>query len=451
MTRPAGNALYRAIWRWHFFAGLFVAPFLLILAVTGATYLFNDEIEDRLTPGLRFVTTQGPAMPVSHLVMAAQGAHPGAVRKIELPATPDRPVLVTITPQKGEALSVPVEPATMRVMGAYVPEQTLTGLARRIHGTLTIGKWGDHVVELVACWTLVLIATGLFLWWPRGQRTGLGGIFFPRLWLKGRLLWRDVHVSVGVWTVVLIAFLIMTGLPWADVEGQIIRQGATMLGIGQPPTKRPPQSVPMKAALQQTPWTLQDAPMPQSAEHAGHAGHSGMAAAPRDSAAEAGLDQIVDALKTHGLSGGYTLSLPAGPRGVYTASVYPGQPEGQRTLFFDRYTGALIREVGYADYGWAAKAIELGVQLHMGNYFGRINQIVMLIPCLGILLLVISGITMWWKRRPGGKLAAPPKVPEARLKGAMVLMGLAGIAMPLFGLSLLVIVAVDRAIALRGK
>jgi uncharacterized iron-regulated membrane protein len=58
-------------------------------------------------------------------------------------------------------------------------------------------------------------------------------------------------------------------------------------------------------------------------------------------------------------------------------------------------------------------------------------------------MLVITGITMWWKRRPSGKLAAPPKVPQARLKGAMILMGLAGLAMPLFGASLLAVAAMD--------
>ncbi|MEK1899972.1 MAG: PepSY domain-containing protein, partial [Rhizobium sp.] len=41
-----GVSLYRAIWRWHFFAGLLVIPFLLNLAITGSLYLFKDEIND---------------------------------------------------------------------------------------------------------------------------------------------------------------------------------------------------------------------------------------------------------------------------------------------------------------------------------------------------------------------------------------------------------------------
>lgn len=442
--RPqAAGDLYRAIWRWHFYAGLAVAPFLLILSITGAIYLFNDEIEDRLNPGLRFVTTQAPAMPVSHWIAAAQMAHPGTVTRVDMPASPDRPGIVSITPATGAPLQVAVEPGTMRVMGASVYERTLTGFARVLHGTLTIGKWGDHIVELVACWTLVLLATGLYLWWPRGARANLGGVFFPRLWLRGRLLWRDLHITVGVWTAVLILFMILTGLPWAEIQGRIVRQGVTALGIGYPVNRTAPQSVPLKSVLRDAPWTLEETPLPQS-EHHDHSG-AGSTASGRDTAAEAGVDGIVAGLKRQGLTGGYALLLPTGPKGVYTASVYPNQPQGQRTLFFDRYSGALMRETGYRDYGWGAKAIELGVQLHMGNYFGRINQIVMLLPCIGIILLVVTGIGMWWKRRPSGKLAPPPKVPEARLKGAMILMGVAGVLLPLFGASLIAVVIFDRA------
>ena len=40
-----GGKLYRAIWRWHFYAGLFVVPFILLLALTGAIYLFKPQLD----------------------------------------------------------------------------------------------------------------------------------------------------------------------------------------------------------------------------------------------------------------------------------------------------------------------------------------------------------------------------------------------------------------------
>ena len=32
---------YNLAWRWHFYAGLFVAPFMILLAITGIIYLFK--------------------------------------------------------------------------------------------------------------------------------------------------------------------------------------------------------------------------------------------------------------------------------------------------------------------------------------------------------------------------------------------------------------------------
>lgn len=45
---PPAGALYRAFWRWHFYAGLLVMPVLMLMAATGAVYLFSDQIEAAL-------------------------------------------------------------------------------------------------------------------------------------------------------------------------------------------------------------------------------------------------------------------------------------------------------------------------------------------------------------------------------------------------------------------
>jgi hypothetical protein len=34
------QSLYRAVWRWHFYAGIVFAPFVILLAITGIIYLF---------------------------------------------------------------------------------------------------------------------------------------------------------------------------------------------------------------------------------------------------------------------------------------------------------------------------------------------------------------------------------------------------------------------------
>ncbi|WBH17376.1 PepSY-associated TM helix domain-containing protein [Sphingomonas radiodurans] len=441
---------YRAIWRWHFYAGLIVAPFLLILAVTGAIYLFNDELNVALSPHLYRVAPHAESQPPSRLAQAALGVQPGTVTRIDLPAAEDRSAIVFVTPRAGDPVRVAVDRGRGRVLGTFVYARTLVGFADGAHGTLMAGAVGEVIVELAACWALVLIATGLYLWWPRGRR-GLAGIVYPRLSARGRPFWRDLHATTGVWTVVLIAFLLLTGLPWAKVQGDVLQRGTAALGIGYPAAHRTdsvPQSATMKAALGETAWTMEQAPMPASSQAApNHIGHD-MAGGSTDRAAIAGLDAIAATLaRDHDLAGGYRLFPPTDPTGVYTAYTYPDRPQGQRTLYFDRYSMRLIRQVGYADYGAAAKAIELGVQLHMGNYFGLANQLVMLVTCVAIVLLVVSGVVMWWRRRPTGRVAAPPRVPQARIAGAAAILIGASLLFPLLGLSVVVVFLIDRVAA----
>jgi uncharacterized iron-regulated membrane protein len=448
-------AFHRTVWRWHFWAGLIVAPFLLMLSVTGAIYLFNDELNDLIYSDLWLVAPHASDVPVSRMIAAALAAHPGAVSRVDLPATGTRAAVVYVAPHVGAPLRVHVDPGSGLVLGSLVYERTLVGIANDLHGKLMIGTIGDRLVELAACWALVLLVTGTILWWPRGQsgaRWRAAGMFWPRFDLRGRRFWRGLHGPVGVWSAALIGFLIVTGLPWAGISGDLLQRASAAAGVGYPAsfrTHNAPHSVTMKAALGQVPWTLEAAPMPRSAirasvdEHAGHAGHE-MPAVTEDAAAIAGIDRVVDLLASRGLSRGYWLYLPSGPDGVYTAVTYPDRPQGQRTIYVDRYSLRQIGpEVRFADYGIVGRAIELGVQLHMGNYFGRLNQLLMLLPCVAIWVLTVSGVAMWWKRRPRGSLGAPAPIAGARAWGLIVALVVGGVLLPLFGASLLLIAALD--------
>lgn len=435
--------LYQTIWRWHFYAGLLVAPFMLILAVTGAIYLFNDEINDVLHPQQRFVSAQAEQQPVSRIVAAALAAYPGgSATRVDM-AGPGRSAQVFVTPSTGDPVRVYVDPGDARVLGSYVYTHTIVGFADVAHGSLMLGKFGDGIVELVACWGLILVVTGVYLWWPRGAR--VSGVVIPRLKEKGRVFWRDLHAVTGIWTAVLIAFLIVTGLPWANVWGGLLKRGTDIVGIGYPTSHRLHGATPattVKQALGQAPWTLEDAPMPASDPHAEHHGaHTSMM---MEASSSIGVDRAAAIFAEKGVSGPYRLFLPSDAAGVFTAYTYPDRPQGQRTIHLDQYSGRVLDDVGFADYGWAAKGVELGVQLHMGNYFGLANQFVMLIACLGVIMLSITGPIMWWRRRPKGGLGAPRELSPPRLRTlALITLALA-VVFPLVGASLALVLGVDE-------
>jgi uncharacterized iron-regulated membrane protein len=111
---------------------------------------------------------------------------------------------------------------------------------------------------------------------------------------------------------------------------------------------------------------------------------------------------------------GTPVRLPDGPRGVYTAMRFPDDVRDVRIVHLDRYSGAVLADIRYGDYGIAGRAIEWGISIHTGRQFGWVNQLVMLAGCLAIVALAVSAAVMWWKRRPRGLLAAPPRRRAAR-------------------------------------
>ncbi|MNN94564.1 hypothetical protein D3C81_2132130 [compost metagenome] len=71
----------------------------------------------------------------------------------------------------------------------------------------------------------------------------------------------------------------------------------------------------------------------------------------------------------------------------------------------------------------------------------------MLIICLMVLLSAVSGLWIWWSRRPQGRLAAPP-LPAVLppMRGALAVLVLLGICFPLVGASMVAIWLLDSLI-----
>ena len=71
------------------------------------------------------------------------------------------------------------------MLGERNEKNNLQYYALKLHGELLIGNVGDWLVELAASWALVLLVSGLYLWWPRkGSR--VWGVLLPRLDLNNR-------------------------------------------------------------------------------------------------------------------------------------------------------------------------------------------------------------------------------------------------------------------------
>jgi uncharacterized iron-regulated membrane protein len=487
-TRPAAvhattgrsatpNAGYRTLWRWHFYAALFVMPFLVVLAITGTLYCFQPQLEPLLYPHRLVVAPQAaPRLPEDVLLARANAAMPQGAKATTalIGHAPDRSAEFIFRLADGDQQSVYVNPYNGNVLGTLSVERRFMQVDRMLHRKLLLGKPGELVMELAACWTLVMIGTGVALWWPRGK-TGLSAALVPRLALKGRALWKNLHAVMGIWLALGALAFVLTGLPWSGSWGKQFKALATTAHLGAPPgswgglplrsvlpgasnttddshAMHHAQSADMDSMpgmvmddlpLKQTPWAVGDTPVPDSVPAAApnSAANAALTATPLS------LDNVMAQAAALGLKDGYSVVLPGSASGVYTLSYFPADPRGERTLYIDQYSGKVLRDIGYRDYGAVAKAVSYGTSLHMGRYFGLANQIICSVISLGLAAMAVTGFVMWWQRRPQRSLGAPSRERDAPpMRGWKSGLVLLGVVFPLMGATLLAVWIADWAV-----
>ncbi|SDF28808.1 PepSY-associated TM helix domain-containing protein [Limimaricola pyoseonensis] len=443
--------LYRAVWRWHFYAGLYVIPFFLMLAITGMAMLWIAWIDGR--DGERNAVTPGEApLPLSQQAEAAAALWPeGELAQYIAPRADDLAALFRVNTADGPMLAV-VDPYTAEVIDAFPRRSGWYDLFENLHAELMIGVTGDRMIEIAASLGVVLLVTGLYLWWPRDGR-GLRALV-PRLGARGRALWLSLHATVGIWISVALLFFLISGLAWAGIWGGMMVQAWSSFPAGK--YDGIPVSSLDHASLndggKEVPWALEQTPLPASDPHAGHGG--GMAApAPQggpSAGAMPGLDRVDAFAREIGFQGRYQLNLPKGETGVWTLSrdsmsTDSPDPTSDRVVHLDRHSGDLLADVRFADYSLMGKAMAVGIALHMGT-LGLWSVLANSLVCLAVIFLCLSGVAMWWKRRPAGslRLAAPPAPRDMPQWNAAVAVALAlSLAFPLAGVTLVAALLFD--------
>lgn len=434
---PRAPDLYRAVWRWHFYAGLLCLPFLILLSVTGGIYLFRYQLDPVIHRHLMQVEGRSEGMQAPQAWLdAAKASQPGTPFRVIPPPASDRSAEIGIKTPEGARTVVYVDPYTSTVLGSLSDKGTAMWFVRQLHSLAYAGTFARALIEIAGGWTILLVGTGIYLWWPRSASTG--GVVSVRGRPQQRVFWRDLHAVTGLFVGSILLFLAVTGMPWSVFWGSYANQWANGSNFGYPAGVRVglPMSDEHLGHMTPTNWTLQQARVPESPMP------------PMTSSI--GLDGAVAAFNKLGLDPGYAIALPGGPRGVYSGSVYPNDLAKQRVVHLDQYTGRPLLDMSYADYGPLGRALEWGINVHMGQQWGWLNQVVLLAACFATVLLSVSAGVMWWKRRPSGTFGVPPMPDNPRaLRGLLIIVAIGGVLFPLVGASFVLLLAVDLLVVRR--
>jgi len=126
--------LYRAVWRWHFFAGLLILPFLITLSITGGIYLFREEVDQFIHADFMQVTpSDEERLAPSRIIDAALAAQPGEAIKYTDPANDGLSTQITVQPETGGRMAVYVDQYTGDVLEVRPDRSTFAWTVRYLH------------------------------------------------------------------------------------------------------------------------------------------------------------------------------------------------------------------------------------------------------------------------------------------------------------------------------
>lgn len=454
------KARYFLTWRWHFYAGLFVIPFMLMLSITGLVMLFDDEIEQLRYSDIIYVTPQGAAQLPSQQLAAVQHAYPDAtITQFVASASPELANRFNVKLAGGQSLLVTINPYNNEILGEIDRSDSWYQLANDIHGTLLVGKWGDYLIEISASLSILLLVSGIYLWLPQ-DKASKAGFLKLRTDSGSRVFMRDLHANLGGTLSIVLLLFVLSGLAWAGVWGAKMVQGwntfPTYYTWGEKPQSNLTHADLNHGSEEEMPWNLEQAALPQSQDHHGsHSEHSSGQAFNLSNSV--GLDEIITKAQQLGFTR-FKVFLPQSETGVYTAAANSMagdviDPREDRTTHFDQYSGEVLVDVTWDDYSVIAKLMAAGVSLHQGD-LSLVNKLLNALFCIAFIVIAVTGAVMWWLRRPAkqNKLGVPARFEQ---EGTWKL-GLASIVMicllfPMAGITIVLALLVDSLLIRNSK
>ena len=431
MNKETSNQHYFTVWRWHFYAGIFVVPFLIILSCTALGMLVMSNTVGRDNDRLS-ITVPETAMqaPLATQAKNALNTLPNSTLvKYIAPRDTDKVALFQVTSEDHDNM-VAVNPYTADIVNSTPSNSNLYYTFDSIHGDLLLGKVGDYIQETTASLTILMILTGWYLWWHK--RKSVKAMLIPddTNLKKKRSFFRTIHATLGSWISVLLLFFCISGMAWAGIWGERIVQSwshfpAGKWGVAPMPisidhsqnhadmhmdnadaaphvhgataaTAHTHGSVLNSGKTKDVPWVLELTPMPESGTTMGKNG-----IAPNIPIMIVTVDRFAREL---GFVGRYQLNLPQGETGVWTISQDSmsydmKSPTADRTVHIDRYSGKVLADIRFDDYNAFCKFMAAGAAIHMGT-LGWWSVLANVLFCLSVIAICVSGYVMWWQRCP---------------------------------------------------
>lgn len=436
--------------RIHFWSALIASPFALIAAITGLIYVFVPQVEQIMHGHIDSVAPAAQVRSLDDAISVAKTAAPEGWRLhsvVPMHAPTDSTRVAFMPPpaehkkeggghgshgggatpaakDKAEflrpnfgipmkAVVVYVNPYTAEVLGSLPQSERFSNWSRKLHSNYLQNDGWRWLIELAASWLMVMLVTGLYLWWPRTPQP-----FVPQAKAKGRSSWMQWHTFVGVSLSLMSAVILTTGLTWSKQAGDQIRLARDATGQASP----------------RIPATFKSNPT--------------------DGAYVLSWEQAMQAVRREAPDVQMQLMPPKGVEGYWRANQLDGdQPMHRFDLLLDAYSGERLYFSGWAEQTTFGKATAIGIPFHRGE-FGVWNQALLFVFGVGVIFSIVSGWMMYFQRRSQGLRGTPAvmkgawkSVPWGAWLGGTFMLA----AMPLLAISAAAVLLVEGLIAFKHR
>ena len=354
-------------WAWvHTWSSLVSTVFMLLLCLTGLPLIFHHEIDEALGIIAPAAMADGTLASVDRLAAAALSDHPGRVIQyigwdehdparafVILNHAADAHPNDSITVNYDAARAQKLGPATSAVMQVVL----------RLHVDMFAGLPGKLFLGAMGALLVAAIVSGVVLYWPFTRRLAFGTIRTRR-----RTSWLDLHNLTGIVTATWLAVVGLTGVINTLSEPLIGRWKATELNAMIADHRNGP-AVAATASL------------------------DAVLAAAR--AAAPGMEAAFIAFPGSGFS-------TASHYGVFLRGMTPLTSRLLQPVLLDAATGAMAET---RHLPWYLTAILVSQPLHFGDYGGLPMKIIWSVLDIVSIVVLGSGLYLWWSRRRATKAA----------------------------------------------
>jgi uncharacterized iron-regulated membrane protein len=359
------------IHRWlGFIAGLVV----VIVSITGCLFCFQDEIQDAMHSYRHVEAVHKPYLPPSTLKAEGLKGRTGATASYLYYYGKDRPagLLVNLAKEQG-MLYVYMNPYTGKVIHEENPAKNFFIIVEYIHLYLLLPpKIGSLVVGISVIIFIVLMITGIILWWPKRKTDRKRS-----LTIKWNGRWRrvnyDLHNVLGFYATSVAIILALTGL---SMVFDVVREGiysTANLGKAYPSEKQFPKSDSLLKTKVDSRFTIDKA-----------------FATAQTLSPQAQMFLIFDDAAAAG-----TIGITA-----YAKSLRFYESDG---YFFEKYTGKLLKQSPHTQKSPGMKMNDMNYDLHVGQVLGLTGKIIAFLVSLISASLPITGFIIWLGKRKKGK------------------------------------------------